>query len=400
MFNYISGKWLVAVSGQSDSMALLSMCIKLNMDIMVCIVHHHKRAQADDEVSFVKEFCREHQIECFVIDAPQFTSNFQDSARKFRYRTFANIVQMNEASGVLVAHHLDDVIETFLWQKMRNHRVDYYGIKQSSIIEGVQVERPLLGVTKKQILDYNKENHVRFFEDQSNKDMSYARNKIRDTLKGMSEQKKQAVLNECYKMQQELIQTREFLIQFIGDKLDIGKLLQLEKSKQQELMWMYLSNQKYPYAVSSKKIDDIIQQLKANHIGMIPLKNDHYLYFQSNQIELIVKKPCQYKFTFDTIKSVKTSFFTILTESDSADGVHIKSDDLPITIRNFQDGDKMEVEIGHKKLTTWFNQQKIPWHQRKCWPVVLNKNNEIIYVVGWGCDVNHSTNNPNLFMIK
>ena len=400
MFEYISGKWLVAVSGQSDSMALLSMCIKLNMNIMVCIVHHHKRAQADDEIRFVEEFCRGHNIDCFVVDAPSFKSNFQDSARKFRYQTFAKIVQENEALGVLVAHHQDDVIETYLWQKKRNHRVDHYGIKQSSIIEGVKVERPLLSVTKKQILDYNKENNVHYFEDQSNEDMSYARNKIRDTLKSMKEHEKQAILNECHTRQQELLQTREFLQKFIGKKLDIVKLLQLEKTKQQELMWMYLSDQKYPYAVSSKKIDDIIQQLKTHHIGMIPLRNAYCLYYQSKQLELIVKNDCHYKFTFDTIKSVKTSFFTILCESDSAEGIHIKSDDFPITIRNFQDGDKMKVEIGHKKLTTWFNQQKIPWHERKCWPVVLNKNNEIIYVVGWGCDVNHSTNNPNLFMIK
>jgi tRNA(Ile)-lysidine synthetase-like protein len=400
MFKYISGKWLVAVSGQSDSMALLSMCLKLNMNVMVCIVHHHKRAQADDEVSYVKDFCREQLIECFVVSAPQFKSNFQDSARKFRYQTFAKIVQQNEASGVLIAHHLDDVIETYLWQKKRNHRVDYYGIKQSSIIEGVKVERPLLSVTKKQILEYNKDNNVHFFEDQSNTDMSFSRNKIRDTLKGMSDQEKQAVLDECYQKQNDLTQTRKFLQQFLNDKLDITLLLQLGKRQQQELMWMYFSDQKYPYAVSSKKIEDIIKQLKANHIGMIPLRNNHYLYYQSNQMELIVKKPCHYRFTFDTIKNVKTSFFTILTTCDSTEGVHIKTDDFPITIRNFRDGDKMKVEIGHKKLTTWFNQHKMPWHQRKCWPVVLNRNNEIIYVVGWRCDVNHSTNNPNLFMIK
>jgi bifunctional protein TilS/HprT len=156
----------------------------------------------------------------------------------------------------------------------------------------------------------------------------------------------------------------------------------------------------YHYSISKKHLQEILQQVQLNSIGKIPLKKEFVLSFSKNLISLEKAINCKFEYTFNEINSVSTKYFTIKLESDTLDGVYVSDDDFPITIRNFRNGDRLQLEFGHQKLTTWFNQHKIAWLERQCWPVVLNKNNEIIYVVGWRCDINHSTNNPNLFMIK
>ncbi len=400
MFERLEGRWIVAVSGHSDSMALLSMCIEKEMDIVACIIHYHVRSEADQEVAYVTSFCHDIGVNLVVIDAPLLTSNFQQQARTFRYRQFAELVEKYDALGVLTAHHQDDMIETYLWQKNRDHRVNHYGIKETAMIEGVLVHRPLLHVSKKDILYYNEQHDIRYFEDTTNTDMKYERNRIRRMLDDVDEKTKAEILKECQQRQNLLQDQRMRLEKLLDDTLDIDALLALEQSDQLELVWMFLIQNDYPHSVSKNMIIELIRQLKQNKTGWIPLKDDLAWYYQSNRLGLITKKDCQYRYTFDTIKDVKTPFFTILSESDQDMGVHVKEDDFPITIRNFEPGDKMHVKVGHRKLKSWFNQEKIPWHQRSCWPVVLNRKDEIIYVVGWGCDINHSTNNPNLFVLK
>lgn len=400
MFEKLDGKWIVGVSGQNDSMALLHMCIEKEMDILVCIIDYKKRDASKDEVSYVKRFCREHNIQVESIEAPVFTSNFQKSARDFRYKCFNELKSKYQANGVLLAHHLDDHLETIAWQFERNHRVLFYGLKQETTFDNMLVKRPLLFVSKEQLSDYNKRNNIIYFEDESNLDTSYTRNRIRKQLEGYTEKQKQALLEKANEKNKKLKEVRFELNVYIQDKLDIEILKSLNKEKQRELLWMYCSFMNYTYSISKGFLDEIIRQCTNNNIGIIPLKKGFVFYYQEGKLELSSIKNCNYKFTFDTIKNVKTKYFTMMSESDTLDGVCVSNDDFPIIIRNVLPGDKIHLEFGHQKITTWFNQEKISWIKRRCWPVVLNKNNEIIYVVGWRCDVNHSTNNPNLFVLK
>lgn len=400
MFNSYPGKWIVAISGQNDSMALLHMCLENKMDIHLCVIHYHMRAEADAEVNYIEELSKKHHIPCDVIHAPKFKNNFQQKARDFRYQAFATLVKQHHAQGVLVGHHYDDHLETILWQKNRKHRVQHYGLLKKTTLHGVLIVRPLLSYTKEQLLDYNKKHHVVFFEDASNQDINYTRNKLRKQLDRLSTKEKQNIESYAIKMNIELKAQRKRLQKWLNDSLLIDNLLILEAADQLELLWMYLSNQNYPHSISKKNLLEIIEQLRFNPIGVIPLKDNYVLSFSNNVVSLKTRKNCEFEYTFDTIKPVTTKYFTIKLQSDTLDGVYVHKDDFPIVIRNFQAGDKIQCEFGHQKLTTWFNQRKIPWLERQCWPVVLNKNNEIIYVVGWRCDINHSTNNPNLFMIK
>lgn len=400
MIKAYPGKWIVAVSGQNDSMALLHMCIEQKMDVHACIIHYHKRLEADLEVEYIVQYAQKHHISCDVIHAPEFKNNFQQAARDFRYAEFAKLVKKYKAEGVLVGHHYDDQIETILWQQQRNHRVAFHGLQEETIIQGVRVVRPLLKFHKEELLAYNIKHHVHFFEDKSNEDLSYTRNKIRNQISGMSLAKKEELIRAANEKNRLLVKQRTSLQPLLSPTLNISSLINLVEEDQLELLWMYFTMMEYPFSISKRNLKDIMNQIQINPIGQIPLKNKYVLSFAQGILELKTHQNCEYEYTLETLKNISTEHFTIKLESDTLDGVYVKDEDWPITIRNFRNGDKIQLEFGHKKLTTWFNQQKIPWIERQCWPVVTNKNNEIIYVMGWLCDINHSTNNPNLFMLK
>lgn len=400
MFKPYPGKWIVAVSGQNDSMALLHMCLMNDMDIHLCVVHYHKRKEADVEVEYIVKYAKEHHIACDVIHAPEFTNNFQKEAREFRYKAFAELVNKHAAEGVLVGHHYDDQLETILWQINRNHRVIHYGLQEETILYGVRIIRPLLSYSKEELEQYNSQNSVHFFEDKSNEDVSYTRNNLRKQILDLSHQEKEELISKAKELNILLEKQRRRLSPLVNQSLDIRDVSRLENNDQLELFWMYLTRMEYPYSISKKHLQEIIHQVQSNPIGEIPLKGQFVLSFSKKLITLKTVKLCEFEWTFDTISNVSTDYFTIKLESDTLDGVYVKDEDFPITIRNFRKGDRIKLEFGHQKLTTWFNQHKIPWLERQCWPVVLNKNNEIIYVMGWRCDMHHSTNNPNLFMLK
>ncbi len=400
MFEALKGKWVVGVSGQNDSMALLSMCVKHQMDVVACIIDYQIRTSSKEEVNYVQSYCDKHNIHCEVIIAPHFSKNFQAKARDFRYRVFSQVVKKHNANGVLVAHHKDDHIETILWQLSRNHRVEHVGLQKETVIQDVLIKRVLLDVTKEQLLIYNKENNINFFEDESNLDTKYTRNAIRKKIASFSSKQKEEIILKAKQKNTQLKKIRSELQQLLQSKLDITMLLSLDSERQYELLWMYFSKAQYPYSISKKQLGEIVDQVRQNKIGMIPLRNNYVVYFQENKLELNEINNYNYEVTFDTIKNVKTKYFTCKSESDTLDGVCVLQEDFPITIRNFRAGDKIKCEFGHQKITTWFNQEKIPWFKRSSWPVIVNKNDEIIYVVGWRCDVNHSTNNPNLFVLK
>jgi len=78
----------------------------------------------------------------------------------------------------------------------------------------------------------------------------------------------------------------------------------------------------------------------------------------------------------------------------------LQEDDFPITIRNAQAGDVIQLRFGRKKLNRWFIDRKIPKKERKIWPVVTNKDGIVILVPKIGCDIAHFSNNPTLFVLK
>ena len=131
-------RYLVACSAGPDSMALLDIFRK-KYEVMVSHINYHHRPTADRDENILRDYCKKHNLRLFVDDYIPTKGNFQDRARVFRYERFAYYVNEYELDGVLVAHHQDDLIETYLLQKQRGSTPSYYGLRQEVLIKGVKI---------------------------------------------------------------------------------------------------------------------------------------------------------------------------------------------------------------------------------------------------------------------
>jgi tRNA(Ile)-lysidine synthetase-like protein len=402
MIERLSGKWVVAVSGGADSMALLDMCRKAKLNVVVATVHYHQRQSADRDLRIVSDYCEKHAIPIYIkhFDEP-LIGNFQNQARWYRYGFFKEVVKETGSKGVLTAHHRDDVLETYLWQNQRGHRVKRYGIGKEVEIYGVKIVRPLLDKYKKDLVEYCAENLVEYGEDESNYSNKYLRNRIRKQLSTKSTEFKVAVYKEMEWKNQQLLMDRAMDKEYaegLGETVFKESIIEHERNI--SVLELWLVTQGYMAIMSKKWLKEIVRQLSQINNGMIPLKNESYLQIHQSSVSLKHILPYEYAITFDKIECVHTPWFTISDQGPRTCALTVGKDDFPITIRNWLAGDAIEMRFGTKKVSRWFIDRKIPADQRKGWPVVCNKDNKVILVVELGCDVVHYSDNPNMFVLK
>ncbi|TNE36360.1 MAG: tRNA lysidine(34) synthetase TilS [Alphaproteobacteria bacterium] len=179
----------LAVSGGPDSLALLLLARRF-ADEVGCEVHgltvdHGLRAEAAAEAQVVAQICAElgvpHDILVWGGDKP--AANLQAEAREARYRLLGDWCLANEYSDLLVAHHFDDQVETFLLRLARGSGVDglsaMAGERSLREAPGVRVLRPLLGFSKEELRALVAEAGLQAVEDPSNLNPAFDRVKVR-----------------------------------------------------------------------------------------------------------------------------------------------------------------------------------------------------------------------------
>ena len=99
-------------------MALLDMCRRHGVSMVVAHVNYQKRESAARDMQIVQDYCKQYGIACEVyMQNKQCTYNFQAFARDVRYAFYRSLCEIYHAQGVLLAHQMDDHIETYLMQK-------------------------------------------------------------------------------------------------------------------------------------------------------------------------------------------------------------------------------------------------------------------------------------------
>ncbi len=383
-------------------MALLDMCRKAKLNIVVATVHYHQRESADRDLMIVDTYCKKFNIPLYIkhFDEP-LIGNFQNQARWYRYGFFKEVVNETKSKGVLTAHHRDDVLETYLWQNQRGHRVKRYGIAKEVEIYGVKIVRPLLDLYKQDLVDYCQKNAVEFGEDETNYSNKYLRNRIRKQLSTKSLAFKIAVYKEMEWKNQQLLMDRAMDKEYAEE---LGNIIHkdsiIDHQRDISVLECWLASQGYPQIMSKKWLKEIIRQLREISNGIIPLKNAHYLQVHQSTVALKGNLSYEYTITFDKIECVHTPWFTISDQGPRTSALTVSDDDFPITIRNWHPGDAIKMRFGTKKVSRWFIDRKIPADQRKSWPVVCNSQGKVILVPQMGCDVVHYSDNPNMFVLK
>ncbi len=190
---------VVAVSGGPDSMALLHFMLEWARashtvrPVVAAHVNHRLRGAASNEdAAFVRERAEAWGARVEIVDAEipaeararaAIGAAIEAEARRARYRALAIIAVRRGADRVFTAHTADDQAETVLLRLVRGAGLrGAAGMAPLSRAQGVRVARPLLHVTRDQVLDYASRHGVPYREDASNAATAAARNYLRHEI--------------------------------------------------------------------------------------------------------------------------------------------------------------------------------------------------------------------------
>jgi tRNA(Ile)-lysidine synthase len=187
-----SRRYLIAVSGGRDSVALLHALVDLGYKkLIVCHLDHQLRGKSSDaDARFVEKFAAKYHLDLVVGStevralAAKKKLSIETAARTARYEFFAQVAKRERCRTIFLAHHADDLVETFLinlfrgagtaglsaMREVSKRRIDHVDLA---------IVRPLLGVWREEIDKYVRAHRLKFREDASNQNLAPLRNRIR-----------------------------------------------------------------------------------------------------------------------------------------------------------------------------------------------------------------------------
>ncbi len=174
------GKNLLAFSYGSDSAALFYILLEFGVEFDLAFINYKTRQNSDLEEKEALNLAFKFNKKIFTQNAPFFENNFEKKARDFRYAFFEKICLENGYENLILAHHLNDLFEWFLMQFSKGAGLmELLGMKECETRENFTLLRPLLFVSKDEILGFLQEKKIRYFNDESNESEKYFRNFIR-----------------------------------------------------------------------------------------------------------------------------------------------------------------------------------------------------------------------------
>ncbi|MBR2727202.1 MAG: tRNA lysidine(34) synthetase TilS, partial [Solobacterium sp.] len=385
-------------SGGPDSMALLDMCLKAGVRTAAAHVNYHYRDQADEEEAYVRAFCKARGIVCHVLNEPfTWEGNFEAAARKHRYDFFASLVRQYGYAGVLTGHQEDDLIETYLMQEEKGIIPEYYGLREALMYSGVQIRRPLLDHTKKELQEYCEENGIRYWLDSTNDSDAYTRNRIRhETVEPMDEFMRKMVRREIEEKNAVLHEQRCRVYALIDEEaVQLSAYRALPEDDRLTLLRKLL--EKDMKSVSRPHLCQIDRIIMKQKDILIDLKHGQ-LINDSGKLKTR-EKPVPYTFVCRDLQELRQLSWKAFRIQDPAPGVFavtLQEDDWPVTLRTWQAGDAAEMRYGTKSVHRFFIDRHIPRWRRQDWPVLENASGKIILIPGLGCDVHHWSETPTI----
>lgn len=397
---------IVGVSTGPDSMALLNLLMKnIDKKIVCAHINHSVRKESNEEAKYLENYCKEHNLifEYYKIDSYE-QNNFENEARTKRYAFYEEILKKYHSHTLFLAHHGDDLIETVLMKIIRGSNLEgYAGIKTYSNLSNYKIIRPLLSITKEDIIKYNTINNIKYFTDNTNEDTSYTRNRIRKNILPLLKKENPNVHKSFLKysntIQEYYNYIKDYTKKIIKEKYN-SHTINIEEFKKEHL---FIQKNIIYYILSEiyQNKDNII---KENHVtSIINLINNNkpnsFLNLPQNyQAKKIYKT--LYIEKINTNSSTKEYLIQVENKPINIDKIEIKKIDntledgnnicrlnskniaMPIYIRNKRSGDYIEVLglNGKKKISDIFIEKKIPKDIRDTYPLLVDSNDNVLWI--------------------
>ena len=401
---------LLCVSGGVDSIVLFHSVLKssqqLNFYFSMCYFNHKVRKKSNLDESLCINIAKEYNIKLYK---GSLSINFElkkneTNLRTERYNFINKIYKNNNFDSIFTAHHLDDQIETYLMRKSQtNDDLILTGIRKKNNY----LYRPFLEISKDEIYSYANSNNITWNEDETNKNITYLRNSIRNSLIPNLIVKdfdfKNKIIDEINisKSKAELIKKKVSLffksnVVFENKKFFVNKncLLNENPFTIKYILKKIVSNFKGNDLFFSKKhLANFIVFLKKrenNIIFQISKNVNIFKYFDQlivYQKSRIIKKNIKItneitNWNFHNIKVVKDininmnyyNFFEI-NKDELKSGLYIRSWNNNDSIVFNNNGNK-------KKIKKILSEEKIIPLFRKEIPIIVNSNNDVLWIPG------------------
>ena len=388
---------MVATSGGPDSMCLLNILMELKKYNIVCAhVNHKLRKESEAEAKMVKDLCISNNITYEYYEIEGYKSNIEGYAREKRYSFFEKIVKKHKAKYLLTAHHGDDLIETIIMRLIKGTNIsELKGFSEKTYKNNYIVYRPLITVTKEEILNYCKQKKIKYAVDKTNEEDTYTRNRIRKYILPPLKKENKNIHKNFLKMSNSI----EEYENFIDKNILKAKTINVNKFKKQEdlikektiynlLKKEYKENIKLIKEKHIKEIKKIIENKKPNLQVNLPKEK---VFVKEYEKAFIKDNEDLKEYDFVLKKEIKLPNNHILkliddTDETSNNVLKINSKDIqmPIHVRNRRNGDKINVKNlkGTKKIKDIFIDEKVPISERKNYPVVTDNNEKILWLPG------------------
>jgi tRNA(Ile)-lysidine synthase len=170
---------LLAFSGGVDSSALFHILHKEKIKFDLAIVNYNQREQSISEVEYAKELAEDFGKKLFIgtVDMDKFS---EGNARTVRYNFFEKVIEQNGYRNLITAHQLNDKLEWFFMQFSKGAGIlELVGMEEFEMREKYRIVRPLIDISKDELLKYLNDRNIKYFIDSSNFDEKYRRNYFR-----------------------------------------------------------------------------------------------------------------------------------------------------------------------------------------------------------------------------
>lgn len=393
---------VLACSYGPDSMCLLDILRKLNLNIVVAHVNHKYRKESDKEYLDLKNYCDKNNLIFEGIEIKEeVIGNREEFYRNFRYNFFEKVLDKYKSKYLFTAHHGDDLVETILMRIGRGSSFSgYAGFNKISEHNNYEIVRPLIYMTKDEIMNYVKENNLPYAIDKTNYNNEFLRNRYRNEILPILKDINPNIHKKFIKFSNNINEYNDYIekevnnlysILYLNNRLDLNEFNILPVLLKKNLLKKILFNiyQDNINRISDKHLDlifELINNEKKNSFINLPnniivTKYYNILEFNSTNdinsycIELNeeVRKDNWIIKVIDNTDIIKSNYLIRLNSKD------VK---LPLYIRNRHIGDKIILKNGTKKIGEILSESKIRKIDRDNLPLLVDSNDNILWIPG------------------
>ena len=375
-------------SGGADSTALALLLLDNKQSFEAVHFHHHLRQSADHDALFCKNFCEVHGIVFTLVDIPvnqlkNSNESIESAARRLRMEYWESRAH-EEDSAVLLAHHKDDIAENFLLRSMRGSSASgLSGLRKERKLNGITYLRPLLDMSKDEIMSFLQDRNASWCEDESNAENIYSRNIIRNKV--IPTLQETAALEGLYRTT-ENIETDALFIEEQAQKwieensLSTESYMKLHPALKPRVLRIFVQkNTGKDFIPGHDAIQRLNEEASRKHKenALVPLGNGIELTLAVNGDIFIEADSYEFCWEWQKESSIELQNGRLfISDSKTECSEEFLKSDLEdkLLIRNWQNGDKM-IPFSHKsrkKVKDLFSDRKTPQQLRKQLPLVFS----------------------------